>query len=173
MSSRAAWRLESLGFAQVYRYAAGKVDWAANGLPIEGQLASVPRIGSFAHPHVPTCAPSDRLGDVLERLRTQAADLCVVINDQRIVLGVLRGDALEASPETPAEDAMDPAPSTYRPNVSVGEMADHLQQTGAKRVLLTTADGELLGLLQREDVDDGPVLAPAQAGGGTHARSKR
>ncbi|MDP9404293.1 MAG: rhodanese-like domain-containing protein [Actinomycetota bacterium] len=33
MSPRAAWRLEHLGFAQVYDYVAGKVDWMAAGLP--------------------------------------------------------------------------------------------------------------------------------------------
>jgi hypothetical protein len=35
----AAWRLESLGFAQVYRYTPGKADWLANELPVEGQQA--------------------------------------------------------------------------------------------------------------------------------------
>ena len=33
LSARAAWWLESLGFAQVLRYTAGKADWAAYGLP--------------------------------------------------------------------------------------------------------------------------------------------
>ena len=35
MSPRAAWRLESLGFARVYDYVAGKADWMAAGLPTE------------------------------------------------------------------------------------------------------------------------------------------
>ncbi len=35
MSPRAAWRLESLGFD----YVAGKADWMASGLPVEGKLA--------------------------------------------------------------------------------------------------------------------------------------
>ena len=39
MSARAAWRLESLGFANVYRYTAGKSDWFASGLPRAGTLA--------------------------------------------------------------------------------------------------------------------------------------
>jgi hypothetical protein len=29
MSPRAAWRLESIGFGQVYDYAAGKADWGS------------------------------------------------------------------------------------------------------------------------------------------------
>ena len=38
MSPRAAWRLESFGFEQVYDYVAGKADWGAAGLPLEGML---------------------------------------------------------------------------------------------------------------------------------------
>ena len=41
MSARAAWRLESLGFSQVYRYTPGKMDWLARGLPREGAAAAV------------------------------------------------------------------------------------------------------------------------------------
>ena len=48
MSARAAWRLETLGFTQVYRYTAGKMDWFANALPIEGKKKDAPR-----HPIVP------------------------------------------------------------------------------------------------------------------------
>ena len=36
MSPRAAARLESLGFRQVYDYVAGEADWFASGLPMEG-----------------------------------------------------------------------------------------------------------------------------------------
>ncbi len=36
MSPRAASRLESLGFREAYDYAAGKADWFAAGLPMEG-----------------------------------------------------------------------------------------------------------------------------------------
>ena len=36
MSPRAAWRLESIGFEQVYDYVTGKADWGSFGLPLEG-----------------------------------------------------------------------------------------------------------------------------------------
>jgi hypothetical protein len=36
MSPRAACRLAALGFAEVYDYVAGKVDWLARNLPVEG-----------------------------------------------------------------------------------------------------------------------------------------
>ena len=43
MSPRAAWRLETLGFAQVFDYADGKLDWMTAGLATEGTNATKPR----------------------------------------------------------------------------------------------------------------------------------
>ncbi len=56
MSPRAAWRLESLGFTKVFDYVAGKADWSASGLPMEGKLANYCRAGSVA---VLTFRPAD------------------------------------------------------------------------------------------------------------------
>ena len=47
MSNRAAWRLESLGFTQVYRYTAGKRDWFAFG------FAMAARLRKFKYQHRP------------------------------------------------------------------------------------------------------------------------
>jgi hypothetical protein len=144
----------------VYDYTAGKSDWLANGLPSGGELASEPRIGSLADRDVPTCGLGDRVGDI-------RGDLCVVVNSAGVILGDLRGKALQAPPETPVEDVMNPAPSTYRPNVSVHQMAHELAGSNAQRVLVSDCGGRLLGLLRREDVEHalhaqhggGPVLA--------------
>ena len=48
MSPRAAWRLDSLGFTEVYEYSAGKSDWAAYGLPLEGKALTSIRIKDIA-----------------------------------------------------------------------------------------------------------------------------
>ena len=48
MSPRAAWRLDSLGFQQVYDYVAGEADWFASGLPREGRDAAIPMKPSTA-----------------------------------------------------------------------------------------------------------------------------
>src|SRR5439155_1444970 len=48
MSPRAAWRLETLGFMAVYEYAAGKADWGAYGLPLEGTVTNVSTIQQSA-----------------------------------------------------------------------------------------------------------------------------
>ena len=62
MSARAAWRLESLGFARVYRYAAGKVDWFGAGMPREGRLAAVPCAADVVRKDIVTCRPDERIG---------------------------------------------------------------------------------------------------------------
>src|SRR6059036_3067934 len=36
LSARAAWRLETMGFQEVYRYTPGKADWLAAGWETEG-----------------------------------------------------------------------------------------------------------------------------------------
>ena len=147
MSSRAAWRLETLGFVNVFDYTAGKTDWLSNGLPSEGKLADEARIGAIAHPDVTTCQPGQRVGDV-----GRDVDLCVVVNPECIVLGDLRGKALRGDPSARVEDVMNPGPSTYRPNVSVKTMAHHMLETGARKVLVADADGLLIGSLTFEDV---------------------
>src|SRR5215216_2866691 len=90
MSPRAAWRLEGLGFERVYDYVPGKADWFASGLPKEGRLASVPTIGDAARRDVPTCAPAERVENARNRVQAAGWDACVVVNKERVVLGLLR-----------------------------------------------------------------------------------
>jgi 3-mercaptopyruvate sulfurtransferase SseA len=87
MSPRAAWRLESLGFTEVYDYAAGKEDWLAWGLPREGRTAQVPTVGEVARRDVPTCGLADRVADAKARAQAAGYDACVVVNARRVVLG--------------------------------------------------------------------------------------
>src|SRR5438034_4826360 len=138
MSARAAWRLEHLGYTNVYRYAAGKADWLSSGLPSEGNASNELRIGAIAHREVATCRIGQPISEAIA-----SDELCVVLNDVGVILGDLRGDALLAQQTTPVEKVMDPGPSTYRPNTSVEEMAHHLLKTGASRILVADADGRL------------------------------
>lgn len=131
----------------MYRYVSGKADWLSAGRPCEGRCASEVRIGSIARADVSTC----RLGQRIGELQVED-DLCVVVNDECIVLGDLRGAALHADPRTPVDDVMSTAPATYRPNVSAKEMAHHMIETGARRVLVTDGDGRLMGWLTFDDV---------------------
>ena len=86
MSPRAAWRLQALGFEQVYDYEGGKMDWMAFWLPWEGSTRAEPRLGDLLHRDVPRCSPSDRLADV-SALMTAGWSLCAVVNEEGILLG--------------------------------------------------------------------------------------
>jgi CBS domain-containing protein len=153
MSPRAAWRLESLGFEDVYDYEAGKQDWAAAGLPVEGTTAARTRAGDVARRDVPTCGLNERVGEVRERTHAVALNVCVVVNDARVVLGLLREGQLGASDGEPVERAMSPGPSTFRPNVDVREMAHFMADHDLASAPITTPEGRLIGMLMREDAE--------------------
>ncbi len=57
MSPRAAWRLEHLGFEEVYDYVPGKADWVAAGLPTDGSGERTARVVDVIDRSVPTCGP--------------------------------------------------------------------------------------------------------------------
>jgi Mg/Co/Ni transporter MgtE len=151
MSPRAAWRLESLGFGEVYDYVAGKLDWMAAGLRTEGTNAAHPRAGEVSRRDVPTAGLDERLGDVRERVRAAGWDAVVVINEEHVVFGLLRSKELEKDPELKMEQAMRPGPSTFRPYVSVKEMAETMTKHMLESSPITTSDGRLVGLLLQSD----------------------
>ena len=153
MSLRAAWRLEGLGFERVYDYVPGKADWFASGLPGEGKLALSPTIGDAARRDVPTCALAEKIEDARDRVRAAGWDACVVVNKERVVLGLLREKELSSDPKSPVEEAMRNGPATFRPNEPVGKIANRMRERGATAVLVTTSDGRLVGLLYREDAE--------------------
>jgi CBS domain-containing protein len=154
MSARAAWRLEDLGFESVYDYGPGKEDWAAAGLPTEGTQAESPRAADVARRDAPTCGLRERMADVRDRVRLAGWDVCLVVNEERIVLGILRGEALaDEGGGATAEDAMRAGPSTFRPNVPIEEMAGYMAKHDMENVPITTSDGRLVGVLLREDAE--------------------
>ncbi len=142
MSPRAAWRLEGLGFSEVYDYPPGKADWFASGLPTEGTQVNEP-----------TCAPAEKVGAARERVREAGWDRCVVVGKERVVLGLLREKELAANPEATAEEAMRNGPATFRPDEPVEKMAKRMRERRASAILVTTPDGTLVGLLSREDAE--------------------
>jgi CBS domain-containing protein len=152
MSPRAAWRLESLGFAEVYKYTFGKLDWLAAGLPTEGTNAKRPRADTLARRDVPTASLDERLHAVRDRVRASGWEAAVVVNDQRIVFGLLRAKELGLDGELQISQVMRPAPSTFRPYVLAHEMAKIMVDHKLDSSPITTSDGRLVGLLLQKDV---------------------
>src|SRR3989442_6558444 len=145
MSPRAAWRLQSLGFAEVYDYAAGKEDWLANGLPTEGTAAALPRIGARAHRDTPTCRLDETVAQAATRTTDAGYDHCVVVNDAGVVLGILESTVLREHPRSRVDTVMRSGPSTFRPSTPVEELRDFLAERDLRRALVTTSDGRLIG----------------------------
>jgi len=93
------------------------------------------------------------MGEVRPRVTQANWDACVVVNAEHVVLGLIRGNELEAEPETRAEQVMEPAPKTYRPSASLQDAAGYMAQHHDRGVLVTDSDGRLMGLLRQEDVE--------------------
>ena len=160
MSPRAAWRLESLGFAEVYDYLAGKSDWAAAGLVTEGSSTVQPRLGVLARRDAPTCRLEERVGEVRERVLADGWKTCMVVNDEGIVLGRLFGKELALADDAIVGDVMRSGPSTYRANVTVAEIIERVRRGNWETVPVTTPAGRLIGLVLREDMDHAAAEAP-------------
>jgi CBS domain-containing protein len=85
----------------------------------------------------------------------------VVVNERRVVLGLLRGQELDADPAATAEQVMQAGPTTYRPNVLAREAGARMRARGVDALVVTTPDGTLVGLLRREDAE-GDASADSQ-----------
>jgi len=138
--------------AEVYDYVDGKADWMAAGLPTEGTNAQHPRAGDTARRDVPTCGLTEKLGDVRSRVEAKGWNAVVVVNDERVVLGLLRSKELAMDAAQPIENVMRPGPSTFRPYVSLHEMLHFMDDHKLESSPVTTSDGRLVGLLLHKDV---------------------
>jgi rhodanese-related sulfurtransferase/CBS domain-containing protein len=152
VSARAAARLEELGFHPVYRYAAGKADWRAAGLPTHGRDAELARAGTVARRDVPTARPEERVADVVGRVGPYRTDAIVIVDDDGVVLGLLPGEMLTEIDLTVAE-ALEDAPPTVRADESLHDLVAHMVKRELSSVLVTDPDGRLLGLARRDDVE--------------------
>ncbi len=82
-------------------------------------------------------------------------DICVVVTEQRVVLGVIRAKALTADADTAAESVMNAGPATYRPNVPVSDLLEVMRTRGLRgSSLVTTPGGVLLGTVSRDQVEE-------------------
>ena len=151
MSPRAAWRLESIGFTQVYDYVAGKAGWGSFGLPLEGTMG--PRAGEHVCTNVPTCQLEERLRDVQERVRAAGWNTCIVVNAAGVVLGRLGRRALGSEDDLAVEEAMSAGPSTVRPNITLESIVARMRKQNLTSVLVTRSDGTLVGVLRRGDAE--------------------
>jgi CBS domain-containing protein len=133
----------------------------AAGLPIEGKATGRPTAATIARRDVPTCHLEESLRNVRERVRAAGWNACVVVNEERIVMGLLRAEELRREEDLTAESAMRPGPSTFRPHVAIADMAEFMATHDLPNVPVTTSAGELIGLLVWEDAERAAHERPA------------
>jgi len=75
------------------------------------------------------------------------------VNDRRVVLGLVNKEALASNPQARVEELMQSGPTTLRPNWSLHETVDYLRQQQLESILVTTSDGELMGMLYLSDAE--------------------
>jgi CBS domain-containing protein len=109
------------------------------------------RAGTLARADAPTCGLDERVGEVRERIEAQGWDTCVVVNEHRVVLGLLRPKQMEGDPDRKVEDAMVPGPSTFRPHVSAADLGEYMTRHDLPNAPITTGEGVLVGLLLLKD----------------------
>lgn len=119
---------------------------------MEGKQTIVPRVGGTADRDVPTCRLDEKIGDI--KLRLGDSSICVVVNERNIVLGLLTQEALSEDSDQTAEAAMESSPQTFRPNVPVKQAAKQMTRSKLDHALVTTSDGELMGALYRERLEE-------------------
>lgn len=154
MSPRAAARLATLGFDRVFDYVDGKKDWIVAGLPMEGAKADRQRALAKTRRDVPTCLPRDTVDEVRARGGLESWGYCVVVDEDRVVHGLLRDEAVSsAEGSMEVEHLMELGPSTLRPTASMKTALRRIEDAESDFVLITTPSGELLGILYRADLE--------------------
>src|SRR5919201_319297 len=151
MSPRAAWRLEAFGFRRVYHFVGGKTEWIAQGRPTVGEGPFLLLAGQVLRPATTTCHPDMLAGAVRRRLSPGPESICAVVNDENVVVGRVRWKDLPEDDDARVETFMQPGPATIPLREELPPLLDRMRRARVKTILVTTAKGELLGVVNRED----------------------
>lgn len=107
-------------------------------------------MADVAQRDVPTCRLDERVGDVRNRRRGDGTEPCVVVDADRVVLGLVDAEALGGDQAAPIDRVVQPDPVSFRPDVRIGETPQYFKKHGVRHTLVTTSDGVLIGLLRME-----------------------
>lgn len=154
MSPRAACRLATLGFTEVYDYVPGKADWLAHGLPVEGEQAEIPTAGGLARNDVVTCRLDDPIFELRARVERSPYGFALVTTNGGILLGRLRTSAMKtAAADADAQTVMEPGPTTVRADTTAAELAERLRDRRLTTAILSTPEGRLIGVTRLADLE--------------------
>jgi len=111
------------------------------------------RAGAHARRDVPTCQLGEPLAEIRERVRRADWATCFVVDEEGVVLGRLGRSVLQRDDELSVEQAMTPGPSTIRPSARLNDVVARMRRQNLSNLPVTTSDGQLVGLLAREDAE--------------------
>jgi CBS domain-containing protein len=151
MSPRAACRLEGLGFTRVFDYVDGIADWKAAGLAFAGIADGRERVADATRGDLITCQPEETIGEVRARIATEGWEVCAVVHCDEVVIGRLRPDALQDPVDRLVGEVMEPGPSSVRPDELLQPLVERMEHRNAPHVLVTTPQGNLIGILFRDE----------------------
>jgi CBS domain-containing protein len=140
-----------LGFARVFDYALGKVDWIAAGLPSVRAGQPSRRVIDAIRYDVPTCAADTAAGRALQDAGTRGWDRCVVIAGHGTVIGILRADRIRTSEQAQAAEVMQPGPATVRAHEDLDAVRQRMRDRHVAHLLVTRPDGTLIGIVDAAD----------------------
>jgi rhodanese-related sulfurtransferase/CBS domain-containing protein len=176
LSPRAAARLDALGFAHVYDYAAGKVDWLAHALPAEGITATRPNAGSLAQRDMAICSLASSAAEVRRAIAESPYGFALVLDTRGVLLGRVRQSSLDDLADLePIGAVVEPGPSTIRPQLPPDELRRRLEDPKVRALVVTHPDGTLVGILTRDQLDATRASAgeAASTGGQSQAGESR
>jgi CBS domain-containing protein len=77
----------------------------------------------------------------------------LVVDERCVVLGRLGRRAIRGREDVSAEQAMTLGPSTIGPSARLRDVVERIQRQKLASLPVTTSDGQLVGLLLREDAE--------------------
>jgi CBS domain-containing protein len=91
------------------------------------------------------------VADVAERIE-EGWDVCVVVNAEGVVAGLLGRSPLRARLQVPVDEAMTLGPRTIRPSARREAIAQRMRDQNVARLVVTHSDGTFVGVVRREDL---------------------
>jgi predicted transcriptional regulator len=98
------------------------------------------------------CRLSDTVGEVSRRIAESDYPFALVLSVGRVVLGRVAASDLTGDPDLPIDRVMDPGPKTVRPHKTAEGTAQDLSERGLNWAIVTTPDGELIGVASRAEL---------------------
>ena len=130
---------------------AGKADWLAADLPFEGTAKLA---GMFTRRGVATTGEQAQVAEALRLLEAQGFGPVLVLNEAGVVMGAAYRDPLATAPgEAEVGTVMRFGVSTVRPSEDAAALAHRMGHAQVTRVVVTRADGTLIGLFFAADVN--------------------